>query len=50
MLMSVISSLCPSQAAARRLEVFLAPCSIDVSYFCDTIFFSCFDTYQVSDL
>lgn len=46
MLMSIISFLCPSLAAAHRVEVILVPCSIDVGYFYDIIFPSCFDTYQ----
>lgn len=46
MLMSIISFLCPSLAAAHGVEVILVPCSIDVGYFYDIIFPWRFDTYQ----
>lgn len=46
MLMSIISFLFPSPAAAHRVEVILAPRSIDVGYFYDVIFLPRFDTYQ----
>lgn len=46
MLVSIISFLCPLLAAAHRVEVILVPCSLDVGYFYDIIFPSCFDTYQ----